>query len=50
MAGQILTFVPRSTPVKAFQLPDTSWIVLNADVTSWEELSDADFQARYAPA
>ena len=46
----ISSYVPKSTPVKAFQLADTNWIVLNADVTQWEELSDADFQARYQPA
>ena len=44
------TYVPKSTPVKAFQLPDTSWIILNADATAWEQITDADFQAKYTPA
>jgi hypothetical protein len=49
-SAPISVFVPRSTPIKAFQLPNTDWIVLSSDVTTWEELTDADFQAKYAPA
>ena len=50
MSGPIQTYVPKSEPVKAFQLPDGSWIVLSTDLASWEQLSEADFNAKYQSA
>ena len=50
MSQPIQNYIPISTAVKAFQLPDGNWIVLNADVSAWEELSDTEFHAKYQPA
>lgn len=48
--ASINLFVPKSAPVKAFQIPSGEWIVLNADATEWTLLSDTEFQERYQAA
>ena len=43
----IHSYIPKSVPVKAFQISDGSWVILNADATEWESVTDAVFQATY---
>ena len=50
MTGQIQTFVPKADPVKAFQIPSGDWIVLSADLLTWEEFTEAEFNAKYTSA